>query len=101
MEKDITNKGSNVEICEPPVHDLKTEPFTIVIFGGAGDYTRRMLIPSLYHLFHDEALSDDFSIIGFGLPEMSDEQYRSFVFESLEEFSNAPVIKDRWKNAYK
>jgi glucose-6-phosphate 1-dehydrogenase len=98
MEKDITNKGSNVEICEPPVHDLKTEPFTIVIFGGAGDYTRRMLIPSLYHLFHDEALSDDFSIIGFGLPEMSDEQYRSFVFESLEEFSNAPVIKDRWKN---
>ena len=97
MEKEILKKGSNAEICEPPVNDLKTEPFTIVIFGGAGDYARRMLLPSLYHLFHDGVLSGDFSIIGFGLPEMSDDAYRSFVFKSLEEFSQTTVIQEKWE----
>jgi len=97
MEKVTQNKTGTVEICEPPIHDVKTEPFTIVIFGGAGDYARRMLLPSLWHLFHDGVLSGDFSIIGFGLPGMSDDEYRSFVRESLGEFSAVHVTKDRWK----
>lgn len=97
MKKALQKNSSNVELCEPPVHDVKTEPFTIVIFGGAGDYSQRMLLPSLWHLFHDGVLSSDFSIIGFGLPEMSDDAYRSFVFESLREFSATHVAKERWE----
>jgi len=98
MEEKIIKNTLNSKLCEPPVYDVKTEPFTIVIFGGAGDYSRRMLLPSLWHLFHDGVLSGDFSIIGFGLPEMSEDEYCLFVHESLEQFSQTTVIQEAWED---
>ena len=42
------------------------EPFTITIFGGAGDLSQRKLLPALYHLFLDGWLTDYFVILGIG-----------------------------------
>ena len=100
MERLILNypekKNSSRQKCDTSLSDIKVDPFAFVIFGGAGDYTKRMLMPSLYHLFHDGALPQDFSIIGFGLPEMSDAQYRDYLRASLEVFSSIPVEDDMW-----
>jgi len=41
------------------------EPVTFVISGASGDLTRRKLIPALYTLFKDGALTLDFAIVGF------------------------------------
>jgi glucose-6-phosphate 1-dehydrogenase len=35
-----------------------------VIFGAAGDLTKRKLIPALYNLKKAEFLSDNFAVIG-------------------------------------
>lgn len=88
---------STGEKCDTTLSDIKMGPFAFVIFGGAGDYTKRMLMPSLYHLFHDGALPQDFSIISFGLPEMSDEQYRHYIRASLEVFSRIPIEDNAWE----
>jgi glucose-6-phosphate 1-dehydrogenase len=36
----------------------------LVIFGAAGDLTKRKLIPALYNLKKAELLSDNFAVIG-------------------------------------
>jgi glucose-6-phosphate 1-dehydrogenase len=90
-------KSSSKEKCDTTLSDIKVDPFVFVIFGGAGDYTKRMLMPSLYHLFHDGVLPQDFTIIGFGLPEMSDGQYRDYLKASLEAYSKIPVGDNAWE----
>ena len=75
-----------LDACEVPVEEFNAGPFTMVIFGGAGDLSKRKLIPTLYRLFL-EGMIDDFSIIGFGLPELADDEYRAFVDESLKAFA--------------
>lgn len=76
-----------VDTCEIAQPEFKIEPFAIVIFGGAGDLSKRKLIPTLYHLFQDHKLPELFSILGFGLPEFSDEPYRNLIKEAIKEFS--------------
>ncbi|MEE9403061.1 MAG: hypothetical protein V3V47_07690, partial [Desulfobacteria bacterium] len=70
-----TASSKFLQTCEVLTDDIKLEPFTIVIFGGTGDLSKRMFLPSLYHLKKDGRLPKDFSIVGFGLPEMSDEEF--------------------------
>lgn len=38
-------------------------PFSIVIFGGNGDLSKRKIIPALYHRFADKQLKVDFDVI--------------------------------------
>lgn len=58
-------------------------PFTLVIFGGSGDLSRRKLIPSLYHLYSLERLHEEFNIVAYGMPEMTGSEYRDLVKEAL------------------
>jgi glucose-6-phosphate 1-dehydrogenase len=85
-----------LQTCEDLTTDIKVEPFAIVLFGGAGDLSRRMLLPSLYHLKKDGKLPDDFSIVGFGLPEMSDDQFRNLSRESVQGFSENWFEEELW-----
>ncbi len=39
-------------------------PASLVIFGAAGDLTKRLIIPALCHLMHAGKLPDNFKIIG-------------------------------------
>ncbi|HSN89179.1 MAG TPA: hypothetical protein VL025_20610, partial [Thermoanaerobaculia bacterium] len=41
-----------------------TDPTVFVIFGGGGDLTWRKLVPALYNLWLDKALSEPFQVIG-------------------------------------
>jgi glucose-6-phosphate 1-dehydrogenase len=85
-----------LQTCDHLASDVKIEPFSIVIFGGTGDLSKRMLLPSLYHLKKDGRLPEDFSIVGFGLPEMSDEEFRNFARESVETFSPESFNQSLW-----
>ncbi len=44
----------------------------MVIFGFAGDLTRRKLIPALYNLASQQLLSREFAVVGVG--SQSDER---------------------------
>ncbi|WP_321330158.1 glucose-6-phosphate dehydrogenase [uncultured Ilyobacter sp.] len=61
-------------------------PFTLVIFGGAGDLSQRKLTPSLYNLFVLNQLHKEFNIISCGMPDLKEEEYRDIVKSSLNKF---------------
>src|ERR1700733_7139027 len=42
----------------------QAQPCTMVIFGAAGDLTRRLLIPALYNLARDKRLPKEFRLGG-------------------------------------
>jgi glucose-6-phosphate 1-dehydrogenase len=46
-------------------HGASVEPCLMVIFGAAGDLTRRELLPSLYELHRKRLLPERFAVVGF------------------------------------
>jgi glucose-6-phosphate 1-dehydrogenase len=52
------------------------DPCAMVIFGAAGDLTRRKLIPALYNLAKNELLSREFAVVGVARAPMSTEDFR-------------------------
>jgi glucose-6-phosphate 1-dehydrogenase len=64
-----------------------TSPTAFVIFGGGGDLAWRKLVPALYNLWLDKALSEPFQVIGVDLKEMDDEAFRKHLREGVDKFS--------------
>jgi len=71
-------------------------PCAFVIFGGSGDLTKRLLIPALYHLKRSHLLPEDFALIGISRAEMSDEEFRVSIANSLRELSGEPIDVADW-----
>lgn len=67
------------------------EPVTFVIFGATGDLARRKLIPALYTLFKEGALTNTFSIVGFARRDYSNKTFREFMTEALHKHSRIPA----------
>ena len=67
------------------------DPCVMVIFGAAGDLTRRKLIPSLYNLAKYNLLSREFAVIGIARNAISAEEFRAKVMLDLKEFVDGPL----------
>jgi len=80
---------------EPDAH--VAPPCVVVIFGAAGDLTKRKLIPALYNLKHSKLLSDQFVVLGIARAEMSDEEFRSRMRDDMKEFATDEVDPQEWK----
>ncbi|MGE3273986.1 MAG: glucose-6-phosphate dehydrogenase [Vicinamibacterales bacterium] len=66
-------------------------PAVLVIFGAAGDLTRRLLAPALYNLAVDGLLPDAFAIVGFARTDVSVDELRRRLAEGIAEArSDAP-----------
>jgi glucose-6-phosphate 1-dehydrogenase len=85
-----------LQTCDIDVEEFRIEPFTMVIFGGAGDLARRKLLPSIMHLFTGKELARRFSILSFGMPEMDDGSYRKLIKDSISEFDQKPPDEKEW-----
>lgn len=83
----LTVPGKYMEPCEIPQYDFEIEPFTMVIFGGAGDLSRRKILPALYHLHTEATFLKDFTILATGSREFSDDQYKEVVKDALQRFT--------------
>ncbi|NEX44903.1 glucose-6-phosphate dehydrogenase [Pseudotabrizicola algicola] len=70
---------------------IPVDAFDLVIFGGTGDLARRKILPGLYRRFVAGQMTPDSRIIGAARGELSDEDFRKLVAESIDEF----VPKDR------
>ncbi len=97
MSENISNTSRISQSCEIVPEKIDIEPFTMVIFGGTGDLSKRKLLPTLYHLCIDQNLPKEFSIIGFASSERSDEEYREFVRKAVEKFSEGDFKADCWE----
>ncbi|HAH56975.1 MAG TPA: glucose-6-phosphate dehydrogenase, partial [Bacteroidales bacterium] len=65
----------------------KTQRHIYVIFGASGDLTRRKLMPSLYALFVQQMLPDNFVLLGVARTQFSDDQFRQEMELALHEFN--------------
>ena len=59
---------------------------SFVLFGVLGDLSIRKLIPAWYYLERDNMLSDSLQILGVGRKDVSDQDLKERVKESLNEF---------------
>jgi glucose-6-phosphate 1-dehydrogenase len=74
-----------------------SDPCAMVIFGAAGDLTRRKLIPALYNLAKGELLSREFAVVGVARNKMSTEDFRKKASEDIKEFATEKVDADVWE----
>ena len=70
----------------------------LVIFGATGDLTHRKLIPALYNLAHDNYLPSGFVVVGAARSELSDEQFRAGLADSVRKHSRRPVNDEVWES---
>ncbi len=76
------------------------QPVVVVIFGGGGDLTWRMLVPALYNLFLDGWLPDRFAVIGSDRKSMDDDAYRQHLRQGVDEFSRRGRAEDASWNEF-
>jgi glucose-6-phosphate 1-dehydrogenase len=77
------------------IESLRIEqPSTIVFFGASGDLFKRMLMPAVYNLRLDDILPAKFGLIGFARSEYTDEQFREYCKQCVNEFSRSGPVKD-------
>ncbi|MEH1881749.1 glucose-6-phosphate dehydrogenase [Nostoc sp.] len=80
---------------EPSIHSAK--PCAIVIFGAAGDLTKRLLLPALYNLKVNNLLPQEFAIIGVAHTSMSQDDFRRKLSQDIHEFATVPIEDRLWQ----
>jgi glucose-6-phosphate 1-dehydrogenase len=72
------------------------DPCIMVIFGGAGDLTRRKLIPALYNLAKADLLSRELAILGIAHSPMSDDEFRTKLSEDIRNYAGSQIDSKLW-----
>ena len=97
---DVTARLSGPDkLARMRVHADPAPALTLVIFGAAGDLTRRLLIPSLYNLKLAGLLDDGFSVVGVDHNERTDGTYRTALGEAIWDFASdkgGALDEDAW-----
>jgi len=87
-----------MQTCDIPIEEFKVEPFTMVVFGGTGDLSKRKLLPALFHLYQDDEFSGGFSILGVARSKMTDEEYRHLIKEAIQTYHEGLWNENQWEN---
>ena len=74
-----------------------TEPSLIVIFGAAGDLTKRKVVPALFDLSRRGLLHPKCAIVGLALEELSHDDFRRRMGDAIREFRGSGLDADAWK----
>src|SRR3954468_13107769 len=67
------------------------DPCTVVIFGAAGDLTKRKLIPALYNLPTHGLLPAQASVVGVARRPLDDGEFRAQMAAELQKYATSPV----------
>lgn len=69
-----------------PVESISPEGAVYYLFGATGDLARRKLFPALFSLYKEGKLSENFAVVGLARRPRTDEQFRSDLYDSINEF---------------
>jgi glucose-6-phosphate 1-dehydrogenase len=61
-------------------------PCAMVIFGAAGDLTKRLVVPALYNLVNAKRLPQGFQLVGVDLADKTAETWRQGLTDMMNEF---------------
>ncbi len=76
--------------------DRRGDPCVMVIFGAAGDLTKRKLIPALYNLAQSNLLPKEFAVVGVARAQMSTDDFRQKMSRDIHEFATSSVDAHLW-----
>ena len=74
--------------------DKPAGPCAMVVFGAAGDLTKRKLIPALFNLAKDKLLPDNFAVVGVSVDDLSGDSFRQQVTQFVEQENHD---SDAWR----
>ena len=69
----------------------KNIPTIFAAFGATGDLMRRKVLPALFYSYKKGELPKMFKVVGFSRREWSDEEFRAYVREVLEEHAKGKI----------
>jgi glucose-6-phosphate 1-dehydrogenase len=95
-EDEMTIDSQYLQTCDIPPSESKVRPLTFVILGGAGDLSRRKLVPSLFHLFRDNELPGEFVVIAFDRVDLDDRRYRTTMAGGVELTEGSTFEQTAW-----
>jgi glucose-6-phosphate 1-dehydrogenase len=75
---DVVNLQQELNATDKPAG-----PCVMVVFGAAGDLTKRKLVPALYNLAHEKLLSANFAVVGVSVDELTGQSFREQVTQFL------------------
>ena len=78
------------EISGPP-KPRQADPCVMVIFGAAGDLTKRKLLPALHNLASGGLLPERFAVVAVARADMPEEEFRAKMMADVRELMPAPV----------
>ena len=70
------------------------DPCVMVIFGAAGDLTRRKLFPALYNLAKQQLLSREFAVVGLSHGSLSTDDFRKWVADDIKHYAGSSADAD-------
>jgi len=76
---------------QEPLIGRPGDPCVMVIFGAAGDLTRRKLFPALYNLARHQLLPREFAVVGLARNPMSNDEFREKVAQDMKQFATGDV----------
>ena len=85
------------KVAEPTLP--QGDPCVVVIFGASGDLTRRKLMPALFHLMREDAMSE-FQILGIGRDSLSDDDFRGRMLEGARASEEMGEFSDNEWNEF-
>jgi glucose-6-phosphate 1-dehydrogenase len=83
---DRPDRPAGPKTAEQTQNAVVAPPCAMVIFGAAGDLTKRLVVPALYNLANDHQLSDKFRLVGVDLTAMTAAQWRTHLTEAMKGF---------------
>jgi glucose-6-phosphate 1-dehydrogenase len=69
----------------------------MVIFGAAGDLTKRKLIPALYNVAKGNLLSREFAVIGVARADLNDDAFRAKLRADIAQYATGEVDPAVWE----
>lgn len=77
------------------------KPTSIVIFGATGDLAKRKLFPAFFNLFLDGWMPEDFELLSLGRTEHTQEEFRNYILENINDFSRIKNFSEEKWNQFK
>src|SRR5438105_15510438 len=81
----------------------KVDNCAIVIFGATGELTNRKLMHSIYNLFKQKMLTENFFVMGVSRTKWSDDEFRNQMHDSIknaDKEADENLINEFLKNLY-
>src|SRR3989344_5684291 len=75
------------------VNRFSKEPINLVVFGATGDLMARKILPSLFYLYKEKALPENFRVVGVSRRDISEEGFRERMREAAFKFDE--IKKDK------